>query len=615
MAARPAPRTSATIVGSALEVFADAAQRHAQNPGRFQAVVDRTAHRVQGIEELFLFCPSRGPLPVGGGTLWGLICESPPIISAILLRRLVTERLGDKANVDFSQRHLDAISFAFEEHPGNIALYEILARSSDARAELARRGGCLQKLTAALEVVKQLVAEAPSDRIGTDAGLVGKTSGIYGVRDSDAYYLEADLFATVLEVHMSTELQAFVRQGLVDAKGAAELRALCLTVADLADQLHATPRAIAKACAWLASAVPLVFQPGEVTGQEDMWTLYRMLLTSRLWHFVHSVLDSCCGSRMHDLGDIEKVQDEMFGQFRPPENRRPGRLAAADRRATFSHVVLLIFAFLRLRSAPAPPSALILARQADYEERVLRPALQQAVESHLASRWVPVRTALRALLACLDAKEVGGSEALCAELAAEEAAFRTFAVTKFLGADGALLGGSAAGLVDCFGHAAVATTGPLPVDAAASAAARELQEAQGSWRQRFARRQEEGRVMHCHGAAAAWAQGDYSFGTGQQLLALTSERPGSSSSRASRLVETANAICGGPASPISGGAADILALKTGGGGCLSARLGKSSGNALGSSLGRTLNQKLPFSSRGGSSAGGVTQPMATQPVF
>merc|ERR1719408_983919 len=92
----PTMRDSPASLASAVGVLADAAQKHARNPGRLHAVVDRLAFRIRGNDDLFTFCPRQGPLPLGGGTLWGLICEADPVSAGVLIRRLIGERVGEQ---------------------------------------------------------------------------------------------------------------------------------------------------------------------------------------------------------------------------------------------------------------------------------------------------------------------------------------------------------------------------------------------------------------------------------------------------------------------------------------------------------------------------------------
>eukprot|EP00927_Polykrikos_kofoidii_P051304 TRINITY_DN45099_c0_g1_i1.p1 TRINITY_DN45099_c0_g1~~TRINITY_DN45099_c0_g1_i1.p1 ORF type:complete len:694 (-),score=88.62 TRINITY_DN45099_c0_g1_i1:278-2065(-) len=373
---------------------------------------------------------------MGDGTIWGLICESPPILAGVLIRRLLVDRLDNREDgeIDLDVRHRDSVLFALDEYPFQVAIYEILARNKSLRLAFALRGDALRHASDALEALRALVMRVPAERLDTDRGLVGRTSAVYGVRDSDAFFVEADLFASIICVLTSSECQALLASAVHGgaAENAAAAQRICLHVADIADQLHAHPYASAGAVAVLGSAVPIVFGRDERHTNPSFWTLAHMLLTSRLVNFVEEVLQACAKTRMHDASDLAAVRSSIFGEGHPTNTRVRSTSALNDVRVLFCQVVLLLFHLLEAleRTQTDRPERFTVQSASLFKEAFL-PVLRRALDEPIASRWSPVRDALGALVVAAERLPVSsptrGKEA--AELlVGARSAFHSFAV-------------------------------------------------------------------------------------------------------------------------------------------------------------------------------------------
>jgi len=461
---------SAASVASTLASLAEAAQRYANDPARMAFAVDRVAFRIREDEDLFKFCPSHADLAAGGGTIWGLVCESPPVIAGIMIRRLLTDRLGDE-DVQLATRHCDAVEFALDEYPKNVGLYEVLARCPELRLAFARRpDGGLSHALAALSALREVILQAPRSRLETDRGCVGTTSAVYGVTDSDAYFVEADLFCRVLDVLSSLEVQGYVSRARGD--DAIALRQICILATDLCDQLEGHPRAMVRTCSFLSSAVPVVFASDDSNTNADFWTLAHMVLTSRLGVFLGTVLEECGKTRMHDAADVSAVRDALYGAGRSSERYRLGRQVLGDFRLLLCHALLLQFHILELLHHVVDRPDRFVMQVLDMTRSNLLPRLRKALDSPLASRWPPVREACGALVTASERAPLPISEMQW--LRGARSAFRTFAFTRFVPADGAFNSAVAEADLDPFGHSAAAVTQAPAYEQAAHAAAAEL---------------------------------------------------------------------------------------------------------------------------------------------
>jgi len=333
--------------------LADAAQKHAGNPGRLHAVVDRLAFRIRSDDDLFTFCPRHGPLPLGGGTLWGLICEADSVSAGVLIRRLIVERVGEE--FELAAPHQETLHFSLDEHPQNVAIFEVFSRCPGLRSSFALLERPLERVTQGLETLRSLLLNSSQARLDTDRGCVGRTSGVYGVRDSDAYFVEADLLRAVLDLLLSPEchcLPACAEDGSQLA-----LRRVCLLVLDISGLLIAYPRVQARAVAFLSSALPFAFEaqagrPLGASGGEELWTLLHLMVTSKSCAFLEDVLNACATTRMHDVTDLRAVRTAIYGPGVSKDAKHDGRAALCDVRLTLCHTLLLVFNAMALSATP-----------------------------------------------------------------------------------------------------------------------------------------------------------------------------------------------------------------------------------------------------------------------
>lgn len=475
-------RDSPASLASAVAVLADAAQKYAGNPGRLHAVVDRLAFRIRSDDDLFTFCPRHGPLPLGGGTLWGLICEADSVSAGVLIRRLIVERVGEE--FDLSPPHQETLLFSLDEHPQNVAIYEAFSRCPALRTSFSRGERPLQRAAEALETLRGVLLKADPQRIDTDRGCIGRTSGVYGVCDSDAFFVEADLLRAVLELLLSPECHSLAASAAQapdrtqDGPHAA-LRRLCTLVLDIGGLLHGHPRAMARATAFLSSALPFAFEPRVSIGSgEELWTLLHMMVTSKGCAFIEDVLNVCATSRMSDAADLRAIRAAILGPGVSKDARQDGRAALCDVRLALCHILLLMFHVMALicRSEGQPPR-FIKHVVSLYKARLLLP-LQNAMEGPVSSRWPEVRKALGALSAAMEKAPLAATDADW--LSGAQAAFRSFAVRHFLAAEGSFNDVTAEEHLDPFGRD-VATSAALsaahtaaPASSHRPASAREL---------------------------------------------------------------------------------------------------------------------------------------------
>mmetsp|Transcript_94746 Transcript_94746/g.182026 ORF Transcript_94746/g.182026 Transcript_94746/m.182026 type:complete len:617 (+) Transcript_94746:76-1926(+) len=426
----PTARDSVASLSSALAVLADAAQRHARHPGRLVAVIDRIKFRIRDVEDLFAFLPCHGPLPPGGGTIWGLICTADPVAAGVLIRQLFVERLGQE--FDLAAWNKETILFSLDEYPQNVAIFEVLSRCPSLRDSFCQREGSLTSILESLRALRELIFQAPSARIQTDRTCVGTTSGVYGIRDSDVFYVEADLFRAILEVLLSKEFRS--APDLQASERAAGMRHLCLVIADLSSQLPEYPRVQARAIAFLSSSMPVAFMEDKVQSNSDFWTLVHMLLTSESFAFLEDVLRRCGTSRMHDAQDLRTVHSHIFGASTSKEEYRFGdkKEILADPRLVLSHTMLLSFNILVLmKNRAGQPDRFVDLVMTLLRSRLV-PPLRKALDGPVASRWKPIREALGALVAAAEEAPITQFE----WLQGARKVFREFAENKFLGTVG-----------------------------------------------------------------------------------------------------------------------------------------------------------------------------------
>lgn len=422
--------TTAASLASTLSVLAEARETHAGEPARFQAVVDRMSFRVLCVEDLFRFAPSSTPgeVPPGGGTLWGFICESEPLPAGILIRRFWVERQPGEMGHDASEKLVDALMFALDEYPENVALFEMVSRIPEVRACYGRREDGLSHALNAMRVLRDAVGQLPEDILETDRACVGTTSGVYGVVDGDAFFTEADIFRSILEVLLSTECQHWPRGAGNEAVGAL-LRELCVVIADVSGMLQAHPRVQMRALAFLSSATPFAFTHAGPGDLPEAWTFLHMFLTSDSSTFLLDALTACCGSRLHDTSDLLEVHDRLVGHVRPADGRRALRQTPGDVKLMFCRAMLQLFHTMEILLLSQQEMDRFAAKAATlFRDRFLA-VLQTALDGPLASRWREVREALEALVAVAE-RAPAASE--LESLRGARSSFRTFALARFL---------------------------------------------------------------------------------------------------------------------------------------------------------------------------------------
>jgi len=448
-----------THLVSTLQVLADGVKLYGNNPARLHDVIDRLAFRICETEDLFQFChgPTVADLPVGGGTIWGLICETPSVPAGVLIKRFLVERLGDEFVLE--ERYQDAVIFAIDEHSENLALFEIISRCPGLRKAYACRENALSCMVRRLEQLRHMCLCTSKANLDTDRSLVGTTSGVYGVRDSDAFFGQVDLFRSLLELLLSPECaETFARQG---ASAPADLRSVCSLVVEISGHLHVHPRVLTRALAFLSSAVPLAFRLEDATGDMELMTFADMLLTGHCLVFLEEVVQLCAGNRMYDSDDLRDAYSSLFGQGRPEDDRRRGRTAQGDVRLLVCHTVLLLFHLLALlpelgdsKDRPGRPSRFVRRLAGLLRDRFLQP-LRKALDGRLATIWRPARDSFCALVTGVAKAPLPLEELQW--LFTARSAWRAFASQHFLQNDNTLLVGDVDSALDALGNASVET--------------------------------------------------------------------------------------------------------------------------------------------------------------
>jgi hypothetical protein len=252
---------------------------------------------------------------------------------------------------------------------------------------------------------------------------VGRTSAIYGVRDSDAYFVEA------------------AAAGVSDSQDGSylALRQLCVLVLDISGILHQYPRVLARCVAFLSSAMPLAFdqqkvQPYVGSGGEDIWTMIHVVVTSRSCDFLEDVLSACSSSRMHDSADLRVTHKAIFGAGVSKDARGDGLIALCNVRLLLCHTILLLFILTaRLRHCAGQPPRFIEHVISLYKLRLL-PPVQKALQGDVSSRWPEIREALGVLSSAMENAPLSANDV--DRLGAARLAFLDFSMRRFLMVEG-----------------------------------------------------------------------------------------------------------------------------------------------------------------------------------
>jgi len=362
------------------------------------------------------------------------------------------ERLGNEFLL--SERYRDAVLEAMDEYPNNTAMFEIVSRCPDLRASYARLVNTLRRSSEALEEVRKSVLQAPAARVETNMACVGVGSAIqFRVHDSDAYFLEADIFRAVLEVLLSPECRHLPKLAAAAVAGPSDsgssLRKVCVLVADICDRLHLYPLPLCRATVFLSSAVRWCCVRDHEQINLEVFTLVHMVVSSRYCGFLQDVLSACSKSRMHDAADLQAVRDEIFGQGRPDDDRRIGRIADADVRLLLCHVLLLIFQIVFVLHQPGPER--FVSRAAVLLRSRLVPSLHTVLQGALSNRWIGIRSAVNALVTLADqtpaSTDIPSVHGSCDK-------FISFIVDKFLVLEGTTSREAALSALDPFGGCA-----------------------------------------------------------------------------------------------------------------------------------------------------------------
>lgn len=453
MGSRVHARRSQASLASTLAVLAESASRHADHPGRLQEAVDRVAFRIRDVEDFFRFCPSQGDVPPGSGTIFGLASASPALVAGVLIRRLFTERMGDEFELTLGLAY--SVFLALQEYRSNIALLEFVLRCRRVREEYAAWDDAFFHIMDSVQTLRALVQEAPAGRTRDDRACVGAASGVYGVRDSHAYYVEADLCHAVLGVLFSADFRGWPRAA-VESGGEAEtaLRRAWLSVGELAGELRQYPSAMQKVMAFVSSAAPLVFRHDIDDVNSELWTWLHMLASSPCGAFIEDALLACAKSRMREPEDLRAMYVALHGD-RWPEGRAVfDRVACAEVRLLFGHAILLMFRMMELlRHQAGQPPRFVARTVEDMRARFLSP-LRHALDGAAASSWPPLRHALGALAAVAEKGPANAGEQQWLRGARE--AFFEFSRTEFLLAEGGIAARDAEALLDPFGCASAA---------------------------------------------------------------------------------------------------------------------------------------------------------------
>lgn len=475
--------SSPALRDALLQSLVEAVKRHSNSPSRLSAAVDRVSFRLHGdFDELFAVCSCRDEHQPS--TLWGLICESPPVAAGLLLRRLAVERLLGMDGVSefkFSPERLASLEFALDEYPENIGLYEILARCSPLRESFGQRPDILRQAEMAFDSLRLALVAASPARLATDRGLVGLASGVYGVCDSDAFYLEADLICTFLDVLSARECQWHVASlasrssDEVGIQAAAAARRLCLELGDACDRLAECPKVATRILGFLGSMLPHIYWQDEHASNAELWTLAHLVLSSRCVDVLMLVFTACGKSPMHDPADYVELRHEIFGRGRPKDALSIAAcMAPISMRVIFCSALLLVFNLFELLNYSAGRPPLLEQSMSRLVRGVLLPPLQSMLDGALTSRWSHIRHGVRALVEAATYVPMLDRVQL-ASLRTAKLNFKKFAAESFVSTKGEGMSiGAAEALLDPYGHSHVAKLPALAYITASDAAAAEF---------------------------------------------------------------------------------------------------------------------------------------------
>eukprot|EP00933_Yihiella_yeosuensis_P074805 TRINITY_DN8385_c0_g1_i1.p1 TRINITY_DN8385_c0_g1~~TRINITY_DN8385_c0_g1_i1.p1 ORF type:complete len:710 (+),score=137.13 TRINITY_DN8385_c0_g1_i1:101-2230(+) len=448
------PKSSPERLSSALAVLAAASLRFSDEPEKLHDAADRIAFRITKMQDLFHFCPTKTGVPLGGGTIWGLICASPPLVAGVLIRRLFVESMGDE--FPLTEIQADAVLWAVGEQPRNAGILELVSRSPTAREMYGSRG-LLGHALGALHVCRELIASAPSARIETDRGCMGTTTAVYGLRDGDAHlFTEVDLARCVIETLISPECKAWPEAALNQGSESIEaLREAYLIAVDIGATLSAHPIVIARVYAFVSSAMPKAFAAigntpdicsgdnigdledirlNMISAGKSFWTFVHMLVSSSAGNFAENVLEVTRINRMRSPTEVEQAREKLFTRRRPDgDGGRLGRgkgPAPDAARLALCHVVLLLLRIVKLsKHLGGQPEKFRLRALETLKERYL-PPLRKALDGICADAWPEIRVALGALVLAYESLPTSPAEQEWID--GVEAAFIRFAANRFL---------------------------------------------------------------------------------------------------------------------------------------------------------------------------------------
>jgi len=197
-----------------------------------------------------------------------------------------------------------------------------------------------------------------------------------------------------------------------------------------------------------------------------------MLLSSRCGNFLEEVLSVCGRSRLSETAELDAAFVALFGPSRPAARTE----VLSSVRLAFCHALLLLFHIAQLtQQRVGQPERFAVHTASLLRERLL-PPLRRALDGAVANRWAPLREALGALVVAAEKAPLPEGE--LPWLRRAQAAFRTFAMGRFLqdggssssgssGSSGSAAARQAEALLDPFGH-------PGAVAAAAASQGRTL---------------------------------------------------------------------------------------------------------------------------------------------
>lgn len=429
-------RTVRSNLVTAWTAIAEAAADFKGDVVHFNSVLDHTAFRIQETDNIFAGLPlhriQSRIVDQFPNTIWGILCESHPVVAGAMISTLFTERLGREFNL--LERHIDSIVFSMDEHSNNPAFFEIVCRCQSLRKEFGEKPDFLVQINQALTGLHDMLLAIPQNKLDTDRHNIGKTSGVYGVRESDAYFSAADLLRCILEVLLSAECQSW-RTGDSCTE---ELQDTCLLVCQIGDLLKAHPQVLRIALVFLSNAMAPAFRAGI---SEKLVTFIHLFAISYWSEFINLVVTCCAANRMDDDNDLRTVRQKLF-EGRPVEDKHGSRTWLTDVRVMLCHAVAMPFQLLLLLHVPpshtlpaahAVPAKFLAKCFTEIRERVLA-VFRQNMSAPLAGRWPPIRVAFATLVASGDKSPMPVEVVHC--LRDELFNWQSFILDKFLPASG-----------------------------------------------------------------------------------------------------------------------------------------------------------------------------------